>query len=301
MEYRIRLQMVRIAALPIVVAMAVSMMASSATAGLVVPSAQSTFFSCNGDEQDPNQPVINASVAGLGTANGNCTLLAAGASGTTQMKTFLTGDGPLAQTTVTANAGPPPKGNYDINAHTTLTYYVGVEQTAPTPFPVSIVPVDFSAGVFALGTHAVANLRSVVSGFENVSGGVSLEFNPGELFPTLDESLATLPTAVQFEVDEGPAIAQVFLDALCGVELQPSESANVTCTADPLVGFDQAAFDAQFGPNSLQLADYFGFVFSDGLAPLPPSSAPEPATLALLAGGLAAMCFRHSLVNRRHG
>jgi hypothetical protein len=69
----------------------------------------------------------------------------------------------------------------------------------------------------------------------------------------------------------------------------------VTCTADPLVGFDQAAFDAQFGASSFILADYFGFVFSEGLAPVTPPAVPEPSMLLLLATGLA-IC---ALMSRR--
>lgn len=83
----------------------------------------------------------------------------------------------------------------------------------------------------------------------------------------------------------------VTLTAICGLDLPAGQSGKVICSADPLVGFDQAAFDAEFGSNSFLLSDYFRFVFSDGLAP-PTRPVPEPSSLLLLLAGLLLLGVR---------
>jgi hypothetical protein len=46
---------------------------------------------------------------------------------------------------------------------------------------------------------------------------------------------------------------------------------HVECTAmvDPIIGFDQAAFDALYGANSFTLAEYYSLGFNAGVVPVP--------------------------------
>jgi hypothetical protein len=65
-------------------------------------------------------------------------------------------------------------------------------------------------------------------------------------------------------------------------------AASVQCSAavDPLIGFDQAAFDASMGDDTFALNQYYAFAFSENL-PIP-----EPRVYAMLLAGLGVMlCF----------
>jgi hypothetical protein len=88
-----------------------------------------------------------------------------------------------------------------------------------------------------------------------------------------------------FAFEEGPPIAQVQLNALCGGAVGRGGSLSCTALADPFVGFDQAAFDALEGPNTFLLSDFFTLMLSDGVT-IGPSAAPEPPVLSLLVLGL---------------
>jgi hypothetical protein len=60
--------------------------------------------------------------------------------------------------------------------------------------------------------------------------------------------------------------------------------ATAACSAvvDPVLGFDQAAFDAQMGADTFPLAHNYEFVFSENVtAPIP-----EPRTYAMMLAGL---------------
>jgi hypothetical protein len=52
---------------------------------------------------------------------------------------------------------------------------------------------------------------------------------------------------------------------------------------DPLFEFDQAAFDAEMGANTFNLADNYSFGFSPNI---PISDTPEPSSLLLFGSGL---------------
>lgn len=68
----------------------------------------------------------------------------------------------------------------------------------------------------------------------------------------------------------------VVLSAACSMWAGPAgqdAAASVRCSArvDPFLGFDQAAFDAIMGANTYALADYYRFVVSENVVPIPPA------------------------------
>jgi len=66
----------------------------------------------------------------------------------------------------------------------------------------------------------------------------------------------------------------------------PATSSNGTIkvAVDPIIRFDQVAFDAMYGPNSFPLEEYFRIEFSPNVPAQQP--VPEPATMLLLGSGL---------------
>jgi len=266
----------------------VTLLAGPAMASLIVPPAQ-TSFGLGGGCTSTGKTII---VTGLDSDT--CESVR---GDPVQMQTFLNGNAPTAQTTVTA-------ASFNVFGSTTLDYFVGVEGTATPPFVPAAIPVSFRVVIGADGDslHGVdLSLAASVSNWSNVVGSVEIDHPFDDPAPTSSHFSAATSGTLQFEISEGNAIAEMSLTANCGVgvldALTPGNG-EVTCSADPLVGFDQAAFDAQYGTRSFNLAQYFDFVFSEGLAP--PTPAPEPPSFVLLlSGGLAAFWFRRVRIKRR--
>ena len=89
-----------------------------------------------------------------------------------------------------------------------------------------------------------------------------------------------------FDFGEGDVVAHVTLTASCFYGSLRVGSVITTCSAsaDPFVGFDQAAFDAQMGANTFNLSETFRIVTSAGLEPT--GGVPEPASWALMIAGV---------------
>jgi hypothetical protein len=60
-------------------------------------------------------------------------------------------------------------------------------------------------------------------------------------------------------------------------------SSHVAVSVDPVIKFDQQAFDNQQGSNTFNLSDYYEIVLSS------PTTVPEPSTLLLIGPGLAGL------------
>jgi hypothetical protein len=232
-------------------------------------------------------------VAGPGSKECTQTIMSTAGTevvGTATFHQFGATSGGTALATVTASSSGEGGGTGD--AHAEFTYYVGMGIIATPPFLPAGIPVTFTAngGVFgsagpfsAVGGEAstvVGEFQGDVSGFINagvdetsaIGGSISAPYSQSAQF--------------MFDFEEGPPIAQVQLDALCGGAVgHPGGSLSCTALADPFVGFDQAAFDTLAGPSSFPLANYFALVLSDGVT-IGPSAAPEPPVLSLLVFGL---------------
>jgi len=68
----------------------------------------------------------------------------------------------------------------------------------------------------------------------------------------------------------------VVLSAACSMWAGPvgqDAAASIRCSAqvDPFLGFDQTAFDAIMGNNTFQLNEYYKFVVSENVVPIPPA------------------------------
>ena len=114
----------------------------------------------------------------------------------------------------------------------------------------------------------------------------------------LDESYARTHHVI-FDFSEGDTVAKVQLAAACSMGQIATGSMSGSCSAfaDPFVGFDQAAFDAQMGAKTFNLSNAFEIVTSGGLQPT--AGVPEPTSWAMMIAGFglagAAMRRRQSL------
>ena len=87
------------------------------------------------------------------------------------------------------------------------------------------------------------------------------------------------------------AFCAVSSDPLMGYDEIDQTETTQTCSAaaDPSIRFDQAGFDALYGPQSFRLADYLALEFSPGISPVPDTpQVPEPGTGLMVAAGVLA-------------
>jgi hypothetical protein len=175
---------------------------------------------------------------------------------------------------------------------TSLTYFLKVVQTAPLSATELVIPIAFHRDVEidvhdsdTTGSSAEACVTGV-SHFGGTSGGPScVEVRDASGPPSLVDD-----TDLQFgfeasDLQNGTAVGEVDveLDAACWLETHSGGSASCRAFADPVIGFDQAAFDAAMGTNTFRLGDFFELRASDGIA------VPEPSRAALSAGALLAL------------
>ena len=75
------------------------------------------------------------------------------------------------------------------------------------------------------------------------------------------------------------------VEAHAGLGYEPASFVTTTTAAvNPIISFDQAAFDALYGSNSFPLEEYYQIDFSPNV-----TATPLPPTLLLLASGLLVM------------
>jgi hypothetical protein len=160
-----------------------------------------------------------------------------------------------------------------------VSYYFAVEEVGIAPFIPDTVPFLFRAS----GEVSVTGDTTVPSGAQASIPGISGAFigveliGPGHI--EFDESIAlSAEIGVPYSVLVG---------ALCDLRLgAPGTETTCAVTADPVLTFDQEAFDAT-QPDAYLLKDFFEITYSANVKfEPPPESIPEPSSLGLLGATL---------------
>jgi hypothetical protein len=165
-------------------------------------------------------------------------------------------------------------GAFAAFATSTLSMELRVD-TVVTP-PVETPLVDL--GAFTDGEVAL---------FETSFGSVRASLNgPGHPDTTLALGPPDFVNRRVSAAVEPDQVYQIVLRAHC----QSAGGGSCVAALDPIVFFDQAAFDARLGAATYRLADYFVLQISP---------VPEPASGLLIAFGIAALGLRQA-IRRRH-
>lgn len=299
-----------------------STLALLASAALAAPAAAATLPPTSGsitfeEFQDAGGHFITScdkTLAGVGSSNcsglsvytggplGDGFHVSAHKSGTGAITSPL--GAPTATTTLDMSGGDGISGAGLGEVNTRLEYYVTVLPLGALGTSGLKIPLTFADAGSIRGTGANAELigeaDTALTGFTGdivVDGHLS-SFDDG-LDDTVDggtlnESYAVTHHVV-FDFGEGDAVAKVTLAAICsaGALTASGMSASCTASADPFVGFDQAAFDAAMGGKTFNLSDAFRIVLSPGLEETG-GGVPEPAQwMLMIAGfGLAGAALR---------
>jgi hypothetical protein len=167
-----------------------------------------------------------------------------------------------------------------------LVYFLKVFQTAPTQvstgvaIPISVHrSVSTTIGGSESGGHASASVCGPVA---DGPGCLSVDTDSGPL--ALADDVHLLIEFSKSELLAGTAQEEVDFDLETSCTLVTAAGTRAHCskTADPVLGFDQAAFDASQGADTFALADHFGLQVSEGVAP-------EPRGDALCLGAIASL------------
>lgn len=130
-----------------------------------------------------------------------------------------------------------------------------------------------SVFVYAILTDAFGTMLVYQSISQEVSGPFNARFDT--------------PSAPVFLPPGGPYYG-VYLSATAAafgssILQTDSTTTSVTASADPVITFDQAAFDAQYGAGAFNLADYYAIVFTSDFSS---QSIPEPDPRLTLSIGI---------------
>lgn len=178
-----------------------------------------------------------------------------------------------------------------------VTYYARILPTQGTAFLTGLygsqlpVPILVHASLFAEATGGVsyANAAAWVILDELVSFTASA-YAAGVTSETVTQSKTGILTISLLE-DATPFT--LFKAAGCAIEFLGTGgpmSGDCQAQADPQISFDQGAFDtwaASGGTDTITLVDYFAIEYSPNVTPVP-----EPASWALMAGGLLLLASR---------
>jgi len=211
---------------------------------------------------------------------------------------------PTAKTTLDLSGGDATSGGGSATVATTLTYYFGLTSIGTPPSLTTAVPVD----VTSLGSVTGA-APSIWSGYgyanttigkysgEITGGGTDLVVvNSAPSGGTFQDSYFNTHTVLLGFNDLQPPVVEIDLSTECQLSADAVGNASGTCTAtaDPVVGFDQAAFDAAMGPSTYKLSDYWQINLSSNL----PAAVPLPNPLLLLGMGFGVLMLGYG---RRRG
>ena len=208
--------------------------------------------------------------------------------------------GQVQVTFSTSNPGFIDPSNVGGRMDASLVYFLKVFQTAPMPagMVVGPLPVSFHRSVFSsiLGSQNGGQaLASVCVGGTIESGHpcLSVDIDAGTAAQADDVNLVFEFSTADLLAGTAADEVDVDLQARCATSTSAGGSATCHTTADPVVGFDQAAFDAAQGANTFPLTDFFGIQLSEGM-----EFAPEPREDAMCAGALASL-FLIALAEKR--
>ena len=178
------------------------------------------------------------------------------------------------------------------------TFYWRLTLGADAPFMPTTVPVRFSA----FGEGSISGSGYEYGGQVKAETGLQwpgfaltqFSFDSGEHY-NFGSIARQFSGSTVLAIAPGNAIAGWVL-ASCRVSavgfvidgvtpLPLSSEATCTVTADPVLSFDQSAFDALYGPDAFQLSDYAQMEYSSNV-PVPEPATPQLWLMALATVGL---------------
>ncbi len=170
---------------------------------------------------------------------------------------------------VQASASQDNGGNNTIAvASGFLRYETDIQLKGPPPMAISSVPV-IARSPYAMNTFGLPNGSATV--FMTVDQPASGVFVQERRTFGVDAAFGEI-------VVKGPVLVgvpiEIRIEATCGVTAPSVGISGCQAIIDPILAFDQTAFDAIHGPNSFVLADFFEFGLSSNL--------PEPGVGVLL-------------------
>jgi hypothetical protein len=171
-------------------------------------------------------------------------------------------------------------GNADAAATAMIEYYVGIVVAKAPPIPTgSYLPINLDGiyGGYGFGSlHGWgANIR--LTDWESQEWIID-EYLPqaGQQWPPFDPDNPQMPL-VNYSLETllaDTAVYQIHVEAWCEVRASIDFKTEAGCGAyaDPVISFDQEAFDAIMGEDTFNLDEYYQFEFSPAEVPLPNSA-----------------------------
>jgi hypothetical protein len=172
-----------------------------------------------------------------------------------------------------------------------LDYSVTLRKTGTTDFDPGIIPISFGAS----GSGEVTGAWGRFNADACVVGAVSGSCNAFHIQYEGSADSRSFSDMVTYDIRRDSLTATTYsyrvtlaatASAFAGTATGTEES-SVSVMVDPIMGFDQAAFDTMYGTLSFQLSDYYTMEFSPNLT----AAIPEPETYAMLLAGLGLLGF----------
>jgi len=186
-----------------------------------------------------------------------------------------TGFGPGFPFIGNVNGNAEATGGSSAGFNASAKYWFQIQLLKPVPvWPSEGVPVLFSAHGEGYATASGLDAQGYVTasaeaeGSAYLSGGVGPS-QQGFQFGFLDTNTGGFDKTISVNVPVN-SDAGVSITAACSA-ISITGSATCGAAVDPFLGFDQATFDATMGANTFPLNQYFQFVVSENVVPIPPA------------------------------